>query len=127
MQNIAGLAVARKLTSRYSPRGADMLLFSMRAISERRAEAGPSDRNEQSRQVLNGARFWGHYSDALLAPPHLASHTSQVALCMRHPPRRVSRYMHFPYSDTGLARWVECADCVFQDALRLILVYFPAD
>jgi hypothetical protein len=35
--------------------------------------------------------------------------------------------MHFPYSDTGLPRRVEYADCVFQDALRLLLVYFHAD
>lgn len=36
--------------------GAYMPVFGMCAISERRAGAGPSDRNGQSRWLLNGAR-----------------------------------------------------------------------
>ena len=48
--------------------GAYMSLFGMCAITEHRAGAGPSDRNGQSRRLLNGARGWGHYCHAVLAP-----------------------------------------------------------
>lgn len=67
-------------------RGWRMPLFGMCAISERPAGAGPSDRNGQSRWPLNGARSRGHYCHAVLPPPHFASHMSQEARWMRHPP-----------------------------------------
>ena len=61
-----------------------MPLFGMCAISEGPAAAGPSDRNGQSRWLLNGARGRSHYCHAVLAP-HFTSHTSQKTRRMRHP------------------------------------------
>jgi len=53
--------------------GAYMLLFGMCATSERPPGAGPSDRNSQSRWLLNGARGQSDYCGAVLAPPHFTS------------------------------------------------------
>jgi len=61
--------------------GAYMPLFGMCAISKRPAGGGRSERDGQSRWLLNGARGRGYYCHAVLAPPHFTSHTSQEARC----------------------------------------------
>jgi hypothetical protein len=56
-----------------------MPLFGMCAISEGPAAAGPSDRNGQSRWLLNGARGRSHYCHAVLAPPFYIPHIAKDA------------------------------------------------